>query len=112
MSAAPDLFAYASRYPAVPGFKDGDTSRAAAASMAGCAALLRRRCLESLRTDGPATADEVAERLSLSILSVRPRFSELNRDGLIADTGERRANASGRSAKVWAALQPPVEWKR
>lgn len=94
-----DLFTY----PLSPGFKEAGTSREAAESMTGCAALLRRRCLDALKNHGPATADEVAARLDLSVLSVRPRFSELLRDYRIADTGTRRANASGRSAKVWRA---------
>lgn len=47
------------------------------------------------------TADEVAQRLNLSVLSVRPRVSELNKFGWIVKTGERRKNASGMSAAVW-----------
>lgn len=88
-------------YPHAPGFKDRDTAKAAAESMAGTAPLLRQRCLEALHT--PATADEVAARLGISILSVRPRMTELLRMEKIEETGERRANASGRSAKVWRA---------
>lgn len=98
-----DLFDYVPRYPTAPGFKDSDTSRAAAESMAHTAPVLRDMCLNALRWHGPATTDEAAERLGLSVLSVRPRFTELLHGGLIADTGTRRANASGRSAKVWRA---------
>ncbi|AXU20368.1 hypothetical protein C7W88_16950 [Novosphingobium sp. THN1] len=96
----PDLFDLA-RYPEAPGHRGVDTSIEAAESMEKSAPLLRKRCLDRLKM-GPATADEVAAFLELSVLSVRPRFTELYTDGLIYDTGERRPNASGRRAKVWA----------
>lgn len=80
-----------------------DTSRAAAESIAPTAELLREQCFASLRDHGPATADAVAARLDLSILSVRPRFTELKKAGRIVDTGLRAKNASGRSAAVWKA---------
>jgi predicted transcriptional regulator len=54
-----------------------------------------------LHGDDGATADEIADELNRSILSIRPRFSELLRQGLIRDTGVRRGNQSGCSAKVW-----------
>ncbi len=48
-----------------------------------------------------ATADEVAYALKYSILTVRPRVSELYKLGLIVDSGLRRKNASGKNAIVW-----------
>jgi DNA-binding transcriptional ArsR family regulator len=51
--------------------------------------------------DHEATADEIAYVLKYSILTVRPRVSELNKMGLITDTEKRRANTSGRMAIVW-----------
>ena len=99
-----DLFAYRDHYPHAPGFKDDDTSREAAESIAPSAELLRERCYSALRENGPATADEVAGWLELSVLSTRPRFTELQRAGRICDTGERRKNASGRNAKVWSPV--------
>ncbi len=50
-----------------------------------------------------ATADEIAYLLKYSILTVRPRVSELNKMHLIVDSGLRRPNTSGRSAIVWVA---------
>lgn len=91
-----DLFSY----PDSPGFKEATTSAEAAASMEKAAPVLRDKCRRALLF-GPATADEVATRLGLSVLAVRPRFTELQRFGVIAETGERRPNESGRSAKVW-----------
>lgn len=57
----------------------------------------------------PSTSDEAAERLRRSILSCRPRFSELHDAGLIADTGARRVNSSGRNACVWAVTGSGIE---
>lgn len=96
-----DLFAYADSYPAVPGWKARDTSRAAAEATP--AQLLRGKVLAEFKRYGGCwlTADEVAERLGLSVLSVRPRVCELSALGSIYDSGERRKNASGRSAIVW-----------
>jgi predicted ArsR family transcriptional regulator len=101
----PDLFNYQppARYPAAPGFKDRDTSRKAAEHVACRAELLRSNCLEIVRASGQegCTADEAATDLGESVLSVRPRFTELLKLGKITDSGLRRRNASGRSAKVW-----------
>jgi hypothetical protein len=49
------------------------------------------------------TADEVADFVGESLLTIRPRMTELKRLGLLRDTGARRANASGRQAVVWEA---------
>lgn len=87
-------------YPTAPGFKEPTTSLEAAASMVRHAPRLRDQCRQALGVE-PATADEVAERLGLSILAVRPRITELFRQGVITETGERRENHSGRRAKVW-----------
>jgi hypothetical protein len=49
------------------------------------------------------TADEAAMQLSLNILAVRPRVSELFKEGRLFSTGKTRLNASGKRALVWAA---------
>ena len=45
-----------------------------------------------------------AMSLRLTVLAVRPRFTELKKLGLIVASSERRVNSSGRSAIVWIAL--------
>lgn len=98
-----DLF----RYPMVPGARRTDTSRDAAADIAPRTQLLRDRALQVLEHSNGLTADEVAGRMGASILSIRPRITELVELRMIRDTGERRKNAiSGRKAIVWAAIQP------
>lgn len=89
------------RYPHAPGFKAGDTSKAAAESMAGKAAGLRAKVIAALREAGPLTVHECAGKLGLSVPSIQPRFSELRELGRVEDTGLRRQNTSGRSAAVW-----------
>jgi hypothetical protein len=97
-----DLFSY----PDGPGFKARDTAQAAAEDAAETATLLRARALAVLERSNGLTADEVAGRMGASILSIRPRISELTRLGKVRDSGERRLNVSGKSAVVWAAVQP------
>lgn len=104
-----DLFAWRDQYPNSPGFKRTETAKAAAESMKPTAATLRSACMAMLLavrdlTRGGLTADETAEELGESVLSIRPRFSELSALNLIVDSGERRLNASGRRAVVWKAV--------
>jgi predicted ArsR family transcriptional regulator len=88
-------------YPNHPGFKASGTSQDAADNMAEHAPTLRERVESILRKWGAMTTDEVAGVLGVSVLAVRPRFSELMKMGKIEQTGERRKNASGMSASVW-----------
>lgn len=91
------------RYPKVPGHKVGGTSRAAAEKIKPRAPTLRDAVL-SLMSDAALTADECASKLNKSVLSVRPRLSELFAMGKIFDTGRTRRNESGVSAVVWRAV--------
>ena len=96
-----DLFSY----PAHPGAKErGGTSEEAANAIRPRAAILRDRVLRLLKAGQDLTADEIATALRESVLSVRPRVTELYRDRLIEKTPLRRKNASGMSATVWRAL--------
>lgn len=103
MSAQPDLFGpYAGPVPARP----ADTSVAAAVSLARDAPRLRAEVHAAIRRAGAAglTADEAAAALGLTPFSTRPRCTELAAAGLVADSGMRRRNASGRSAIVWVSV--------
>jgi hypothetical protein len=87
-------------YPNSPGYKSSGTSSIAARRIARHATALRDRVCALLKTNYPAsfTSDEIADRLGESILSVRPRVTELLRRGVIIKTESRRKNASGMSA--------------
>jgi len=88
-------------YPHTPGAKErGATSEEAAVRMHGTAHVVREEVLNALQAQ-PMTADEVATAIDRSVLSVRPRVSELKRLGTIEKTGERRTNESGMAAHVW-----------
>jgi predicted HTH transcriptional regulator len=96
-----DLFEHAAQYPNAAGYRDTDTSKAAASSINPDINLLRGKVLECLRHFKHLTADECAGFLDIDKLSIRPRFTELKEQGLVVDTGERRKNKSGRKAIVW-----------
>ena len=65
------------------------------------AATLRARCFDLIMMRGDMTADECAALCNKSILSIRPRFSEMHTMGMIFKSGVRRKNDSGHSAEVW-----------
>jgi hypothetical protein len=90
------------RYPKTPGFKGPETSRMAAEAIAPTAAGLRAAVLaEYHKAPAGLTADEVAARLGMDILAIRPRCSELVTMCELERTGLRRPNASGKQATVW-----------
>src|ERR1700690_2503128 len=89
-------------YPEAPGFKVSGPSEQAAEAIAGTGNKMRAAVLAQMaQYPGGATADEIAKDLNLSVLSVRPRVSELKRTGKIKKTGSRRKNESGMTATVW-----------
>ena len=94
-----DLFTYPQR----AGFKDQTTSREAAQAIeaTGRAGTLQHYVLCQFRTGCELTADEVADRLEESPLSIRPRVSQLFKLGLIERTGARRVAAGGRPSHVY-----------
>lgn len=47
------------------------------------------------------TADEMAEKLGLSVLAVRPEVCHLHKEGLIEKTGQKRTSVTGMPAHVW-----------
>ncbi|MBP1091926.1 hypothetical protein JOE50_002456 [Bradyrhizobium japonicum] len=97
----------ANDYPDSPGFKAAGTSQEAAQAIAGHAKNLRARVLGAIASE-PAglSADAVADRLGESVLSVRPRVSELHRAGEIRRSDARVKNESGMAAAVWVASGP------
>ncbi|WP_454628449.1 hypothetical protein [Bradyrhizobium cenepequi] len=92
-------------YPRDPGWKVSGTAQDAAEAISNHAETVRGRVLAFLTERHPAsfTADEVADRLGVSILSTRPRITELLRGNLIEPTEERCKNRSGMLAKCWRA---------
>lgn len=96
-------------YPYTPGYKAHGTSELAAHGAAFSAADVRNEVLRAIERAGVEglTADEAAAKVHRSILTVRPRVSELKLYGLIKDSGRTRLNDSGRRATVWIAATKP-----
>lgn len=90
-------------YPQHPGSKTNGPSQEAASRIAPKAPNLRDQAVAIFKQHHRLglTADEMAFLLNVSILSIRPRFSELVRLGLIEDSGERRKNEFGSNVTVW-----------
>lgn len=98
-------------YPNHAGYKQLTTAKDAADSIEPHAKILREQVLNVLKMRS-MTADEVAEWLGESILSIRPRLSELKTKELIVDTGIRRKNVSGKKAIVWEGITPELYQSR
>lgn len=90
-------------YPHAPGHKTSGTSADAARKVAGKAERIRAELLRLLATES-LTADEAAAKLKVHFMNVRPRCSELLKDGKIADSGVTRPSALGSPMTVWRAL--------
>lgn len=108
MNAFTDSALRAGHYPTTPGYKEGTTSKEAAAAAAPSAGKIREQALRQIAAR-PLTADEVGVALDVDILVARPRVSELRKRGLVTPLlrsdgrQERRANESEKSAIVWRA---------
>lgn len=100
-------FQLSGRYPHVPGFKgDLDTGRIAGKAFATKARPIRVRALEVIER-GPATAEQVGDRIGEHFMIIRARCSELRALGLIDDSGMRGDGAlGGRGVVVWRATTP------
>lgn len=88
-------------YPSRAGYKAEGTSQDAANAIEGSgrAARLRTAVLGFYaRQNG--TADECAEALGESPFSIRPRCSELVKQGRLVRTGERRKSSEGGASAV------------
>lgn len=94
-----DLFAEAA-YPNTPGARRNRCSRDAAQCVRPVARPLREQVFVLIK-DNALTADEAAALLGRSVLAIRPRLSELVKQGRICDSGHTRKNTSGIKATVW-----------
>jgi len=83
----------------------GSTSHAAAGEIRSDAGRLRQAVWAFIRARGDhgATDSEIQTDLQLAGDTQRPRRWELQRAGLIVDSGQRRRTPTGRKAVVWIA---------
>lgn len=83
------------------------TSEVAAASVASRTWKMRADVLAAIIEAGPdgLTDAEIQARTGMGSQSECPRRLELERAGLIADSGRRRATPRGRKAAVWVLAE-------
>lgn len=91
-----------SKFPEHPGFKGDPQGPGADAALYYSAQVKgrRRQVLDGL-ADGPASAEQVADRIGLHWYLTRPRLSELKALGLVIETGSRGRGALGGSVSIW-----------
>lgn len=90
------------------GYRETDTSQAAAGRVEGRAGTLRAAVLDVLRSaNGPLSPDAVADIMQEDKLSIRPRFTELKNAGKIRDSGQRGTTDLGRACILWEAIVAP-----
>lgn len=90
------------------GYRETDTSEAAAGRVESRAGTLRAAVLDVLRSaSGPLSPDAVADILREDKLSIRPRFTELKAAGKIRDSGARGKTDMGRSCILWEVVVAP-----
>jgi predicted ArsR family transcriptional regulator len=80
---------------------DPRTSHEAAASAKDLQARHHRIILACLRDHGPASKDRIASLTNLTGTQVARRTTELERAGLIRDTGDKARSTAGRAERVW-----------
>ena len=85
------------------------TRRQAPQDIKPCRGRLRNAIEEVLQVRGPMTSDEVAAVLKEHWGDIRPRFTELSKDGKVEDTGDRRPSARGNPAIVWRLVAVKLE---
>ena len=88
-----------------PRVAGSDTSEATGDSMIEAAPILRQQALEMIERAGGegVTCEQVELAMGQSHQSVSARIRELVLMGKVVDSGARRANRSGRTARVYMA---------
>lgn len=91
--------------PPPPFQKHSDTSREAAQAIKPDTSELRTKVFECIRAAGPAgrTDDEIQALLGMDGSTERPRRRELQLNGRVRETAEKRKTSTGRFATVWIA---------
>jgi len=90
-------------YPRTAGAKEETTSREAviAIEASGRAPTLREAVARLFKAGYHLTADEVALELRQEPWTIRPRVTELYKQGVIIRTGQRRMSLGGRPSHVY-----------
>lgn len=90
------------------GYKVPGPSLEAAQDQDSRSLIIRSRVLDCLeKAPHPMSADEIAERIDIDFISVRPRVSELHHEGKIRDSGSRRPSRYQRLVTGWELTHKP-----
>lgn len=83
------------------------TRKAARVAIEAAAPTIKEKIYAALLEHGPMTSDEVADKIGIDRLAVRPRITEMLKpeDGRLAETDEVRPNKSGKGAVVVRAVR-------
>lgn len=104
MTLHPDLFD-GDAYPEHPGYRDIDTSKAAAEAVKPKASWVQAKVLEALNIR-PMTTFEIAAHHRLRYETIQPRTAELRAKGLVEDSGVRgESRDASKKAIVWRLAQ-------
>lgn len=88
------------------GFRNTDTSEAAAKDIEPKATTLRGMVLTFLRNmKRPVDTESIAKALRRPYASIQPRLSELREAGLVEDSGERGQTQWGKKCIMWQIKQ-------
>lgn len=88
-----------------PPYSREATSHDAAHQIEDHTPTLRERVYTLISLRNGITDEEIAEHLGLEMNTARPRRWELERQGLIYDSGVRRKTKSGRAAILWVIAE-------
>lgn len=84
------------------GYQSRDTSLAAAEANTGKKVSLREQVYKLLLQSAiPLSADQIADQLGRSFISIRPRVTELSNDLRVEDSGKRGKTQWGKSCILW-----------
>jgi len=86
---------------------DPSTSHGAADQAKALQAQHQRVIVACLLEHGPLGKDGIAARTRLTGVAVARRCTELERAGLIRDTGRKAKSTAGRDERVWEAVDKP-----
>jgi hypothetical protein len=81
-----------------------ETSRQAAEDAVALVPNARQRVFNLIHQSNGLTDEEVCDRLSMNPSTERPRRIELERAGLVRDSGNQRPNLSGSLAVIWVGV--------
>jgi predicted ArsR family transcriptional regulator len=69
----------------------------------------RKRVIEALKRNGPATAGRLAETLGVTAMAVRQHLYELEKEGVVRHEAER-GEGQGRPSKRWRLTEAAAEF--